>query len=578
MKRVGPRGSGQFERTTWDEALDTLAARIRKALVEERRTEIMYHVGRPGHDGYMDRVLQSWGVDGHNSHTNVCSGAARLGYVLWSGGDRPSPDYANAKFTLLLSSHLETGHYFNPHAQRIIEGKMAGAKVCTVDVRLSNTASMSDYWLSPHPGTEAAMLLGFAHVLLAEDLVDRDFVREWVNWETYLETCHPDAPRDFDTFLAKLQEEYASYTPEWVAEECGLDADAVRAIGREIGAARGGFAAHVWRNAAAGNKGGWQVARTLQFLVVLTGSVASEGGTALSKNNKFVPAPFSKPEPQRVWNELLYPVEWPLAHHELSFLLPHLVKEGRGKIDTYFTRVYNPVWTNPDGFSWIEMLQDEEQVGCHAALTPTWSETSLWADYVLPMGHSSERHDLMSQETHAGPLDRLPPAGPAGRQGARRRDRGVDPRSQPRRGLGGGRVLDRAVVAHRSRRQPGRAPALRVAVPPGRADHDRGVLPLDLREQRARPARGRRRRGPVAARVHAPPRRLRGRRRGVPHPTRRRAASAPRRRSWSSSRRRWWTGASRTTRCPAMCARMCIRPSAPARTSSRWCRPSACRP
>ena len=79
MKRVGPRGSGKFERVSWDEVTDTLAARIRKAIVEDRKTEVMYHVGRPGHDGYVERVLQAWGVDGHNSHTNVCSAAARLG-------------------------------------------------------------------------------------------------------------------------------------------------------------------------------------------------------------------------------------------------------------------------------------------------------------------------------------------------------------------------------------------------------------------------------------------------------------------------------------------------------------------
>jgi anaerobic selenocysteine-containing dehydrogenase len=92
----------------------------------------------------MDRVLQSWNVDGHNSHTNVCSGAARLGYALWSGADRPSPDHENAKFMLRLSAPLETGHYFNPHAQRINDAKMAGAKLASIDGRLSNTASMSD--------------------------------------------------------------------------------------------------------------------------------------------------------------------------------------------------------------------------------------------------------------------------------------------------------------------------------------------------------------------------------------------------------------------------------------------------
>ena len=399
MKRVGPRGSCEFERTTWDEVLDTLAARIRKAIVEGRLTEVMYHVGRPGHDGYVERVLQSWGVDGHNSHTNVCSAAARLGYTLWSGFDRPSPDYENATFTLLISSHLETGHYFNPHAQRIIDGKMKGGKLAVCDIRLSNTASMGDYWLAPRPGTEAMMLLGFAHVLLQENLVDWQFVHDWVEWRGYQE-AHA-RPLDFATFQADLQAAYAFATPVKVAEVCGLEAGLVAEVAREIGKAQSRFASHVWRSTASANEGGWQVARCLQFVSVLVGAVGSVGGTSPAGNNKFVPAPHSKPRPQDVWSELLYPDEWPLSHHELSFLLPHLLKSGRGHIDTYFTRVYNPVWTNPDGVLWIEALSDERLIGCHAVLSPTWNETARWADYVLPMGVATERHDLMSQETHA---------------------------------------------------------------------------------------------------------------------------------------------------------------------------------
>ena len=69
-----------------------------------------------------------------------------------------------------------------------------------------------------------------------------------------------------------------------------------------------------------------------------------------------------------MWGEVNWPQEFPLSMHEMSFLLPHLLKEGRGRLDTYFTRVYNPVWTNPDGFSWIEALTDEKLVGCHVAL------------------------------------------------------------------------------------------------------------------------------------------------------------------------------------------------------------------
>ncbi len=399
MRRVGPRGSGKWERTTWDEVLDTFAKRMRKAIQEDRRTEIMYHVGRPGHDGYIERVLQAWGVDGHNSHTNVCSAAARLGYTLWSGHDRPSPDYEHAKFILLISSHLEAGHYFNPHAQRIIDGKMNGAKLATVDIRLSNTASMSDWWLAPRPGTEAAMLLGFAHVILRDELFDAKFLRDWVDWRGWLR--HRGLGEDFATFVAELTKHYADMTPTRVAEITGLDAATIEAVGRAIGEAGSGFASHVWRNTASGNEGGWAVARTLQFVGVLVGAVGSIGGTNPAGTNKFVAKPFAVPPPQKVWSELLYPREWPLAHHELSFLLPHFLKDGRGRLEAYFTRVYNPVWTNPDGALWIEVLRDESLVGLHAALTPTWNETAQWADYVLPMGVATERHDLMSQETHA---------------------------------------------------------------------------------------------------------------------------------------------------------------------------------
>ena len=123
------------------------AARIRRAITSGEPNKVMYHVGRPGEDGYTERVLAAWGVDGHNSHTNICSSGARAGYAFWMGMDRPSPDYANAKCILLISAHLESGHYFNPHAQRIIEAKQRGATIIVMDPRLSNTATHASHWL-----------------------------------------------------------------------------------------------------------------------------------------------------------------------------------------------------------------------------------------------------------------------------------------------------------------------------------------------------------------------------------------------------------------------------------------------
>ena len=423
LKRVGPRGGGQWKRVSWNEALEDIATRMRESRAK-RQDGIMYHVGRPGEDHYTNRIITAWGVDGHNSHTNICSSAARSGYFLWSAGDRPSPDHANARCMLLVSSHLEAGHYFNPHAQRIIEAQQKGARIICLDPRLSNTAAKSDTWLPTWPGSETTVLLAIANHLIQNDLYDREFVRRWVNWRTFLsegreivESSHlPEDQKaallahfdkntedelDFESFHRALKALYSGFTIERAAAESQVPIERIQEAAETVAWAGNRLSAHVWRSASMGNRGGWQVSRCLFFLNVLTGSVGTRGGTSLNAWNKFVPKSPNAPPPFNAWNSLHLPHEWPFAMYEMSFLLPHFLEEGRGDIDVYFTRVYNPLWINPDGFMWMKALQNEEKLKCHVALTPTWNESAWFADYVLPMGLASERHDLMSQETHS---------------------------------------------------------------------------------------------------------------------------------------------------------------------------------
>jgi anaerobic selenocysteine-containing dehydrogenase len=422
LRRDGKRGEHRWRRVTWDEALDDIAARIRKSITEGRPNEVMYHVGRPGEDGYTERVLAAWGVDGHNSHTNICSSSARAGYQFWMGFDRPSPDHANADVILLISAHLESGHYFNPHAQRVMDGKARGAKLIVFDVRLSNTATHADHWLAPWPGSEAAILLAIANYIIRNKRYDREFVRRWWNWQEFpspgpAPRDHPQlrdpSPRErgegarradeglsFEEFEIILHDLYASYTFEFAEKESGIAAATIEQVADIVAKAGKRLSSHTWRSATAGNFGGWQVARALFLLNALLGAVGTEGGTFPNGWNKFVPRPIHMPPHPPEWNNLTWPDEFPLSCNEMSFLLPHFLQEGRGRVEVYFSRVYNPVWTNPDGFSWIEALSDEEKVGLHVALTPTWSETAAFADYVLPVGIGSERHDLHSYETH----------------------------------------------------------------------------------------------------------------------------------------------------------------------------------
>jgi anaerobic selenocysteine-containing dehydrogenase len=400
LRRTGKRGANQWKRVGWDEALNDIAGRIRRAITEGRPNEVMYHVGRPGEDGYTERVLAAWGVDGHNSHTNICSSSARAGYQFWMGYDRPSPDHANADVILLISAHLESGHYFNPHAQRIMEGKERGAKLIVFDVRLSNTATHADHWIAPWPGSEAAILLSIARYLIANGLYDREFVQRWWNWREYMEKARGQSDASFAEFERALAEQYAGFTFEYAEKESGVAAATIAEIAKIVAGAKTRLSTHTWRSATAGNLGGWQISRALFLLNALTGAVATPGGVFPNAWNKFVPRPIHMPPHPPMWNDLTWPQEFPLACNEMSFLLPHLLNDGRGKIDVYFSRVYNPVWTNPDGFSWIEALSDESKIGLHVALTPTWNESSYFADYILPVGIGGERHDIHSYETH----------------------------------------------------------------------------------------------------------------------------------------------------------------------------------
>ncbi len=147
-----------------------------------------------------------------------------------------------------------------------------------IDPRLSNTSAKANLWLPAYSGTEGALLLAMVNVLLDEELYDREFVRNWVNWrDVPARAIGRISPSTFESFIAALKELYAQFTPEFAADETGVAAAQIVEAARAIGRARQPFSTHNWRSAAAGNLWGWQITRCLYLLVVLTGSVGDEG-------------------------------------------------------------------------------------------------------------------------------------------------------------------------------------------------------------------------------------------------------------------------------------------------------------
>ena len=146
-----------------------ISTRIRTAIREGRDDEVLYHVGRPGDDSYIERVLQSLGHRRSRlAHQHLLRGrATRL--RVWMGFDRPSADHAQRQGdlpNLRPTSKAVTTSTRTPSASSKARWRARNSSAST---RLSNTASMSDDWLAPWPGTEAAMLLAIAGCLLQND-------------------------------------------------------------------------------------------------------------------------------------------------------------------------------------------------------------------------------------------------------------------------------------------------------------------------------------------------------------------------------------------------------------------------
>ncbi|MGB9766792.1 MAG: molybdopterin-dependent oxidoreductase, partial [Sulfurihydrogenibium sp.] len=382
------RGENKWVRTTWEEALETIGKRMREVLLrgdEESKKQIIYHVGRPNEMSFnVKRVVWSWGVDGRNSHTNICSSNGRFGAIIVAGDDRTSPDFGNSKLVLLTSSHAaDAGHYYQQHAGYIADARAKGARLVVIDPRMSNSAGMADLWIPAWPGTEAALFLAIINRLVQENKFDRKFVERWTNWKQLMKDKDylnflkengyiTELPKGetFDDFVEFVKDMYKDYTFEWAANECRIPVSMIEKLYEMVVWAGNSISNYQWRGPAAGNRGGWLVGRSMNILLTFTGSIGSVGGTGwhhwhvIDVGDKGGDACMADtPPPVKAWNELHWPPEWPLSSYELSYLLPHLISDDEwrnkwrekglkipNKVEVWFSRIYNPVWINPDGF------------------------------------------------------------------------------------------------------------------------------------------------------------------------------------------------------------------------------------
>src|SRR2546422_1036701 len=199
MRRVGPKGKGQFERITWDEALDEIAARL-KALAAENPETILpcSYAGTMGMVQYssMDRrFFHKLGAS--LLDRTLCSTAGKFGLKATLGGSvGMDPErFDESKLILLWGANpiVSNLHLWS----RVQEAKRRGAKVIAIDPYRSLSAEKCSQHIALLPGTDGALALGVMHVLIAEGMLDRDYIaRHTIGFEpAALERAHRLAGR-----------------------------------------------------------------------------------------------------------------------------------------------------------------------------------------------------------------------------------------------------------------------------------------------------------------------------------------------------------------------------------------------
>jgi anaerobic selenocysteine-containing dehydrogenase len=269
MKRVGPKGAGQFERISWDEALDTVASRLRTIANENPESILPYsYAGTMGllNGSSMDlRFFNSIGAS--LLDRTICATAGMFGmrYTVGASVGTNPETVDQAKFILIWGSNIITS---NIHLWRyILRARANGARVVTIDPLKTRTAEQSDEHIPIMPGTDAAFALGMMHVILRDGLQDQDYIdRHTIGFE----------------LLKKRAEEYA---PEYVANITGIRVETIERIAHEYAKAQPSFIRANY--GLQRHAGGGMAVRTIFCLPALVGAWRHPGGGALLSTGGF---------------------------------------------------------------------------------------------------------------------------------------------------------------------------------------------------------------------------------------------------------------------------------------------------
>ncbi|MBX3620221.1 MAG: molybdopterin oxidoreductase family protein [Rhizobacter sp.] len=392
MKRVGPKGCGQFVQVSWDEALTDIAARLNDIAARDPQAVVPYsYAGTMG-------LLQGESMDRRFFHKlgaslldrTICASAGAEALVATYGGKvgMHLEHYAQSKLILIWGSNsIASNLHFWTFAQK---AKREGARLVCIDPRKTETADKCHQHIALLPGTDGALALGLMHELIVNDWLDHDYIaRHTEGWPA-------------------LRERALQWTPERTAEVCGITADEVRGLARDYGTTKP--AAIRLNYGMQRVHGGGSAVRLVAILPCLVGAWRHPaGGMLLSASGWFPRNTRSLQRPEL------------MGHHRprtlnMSTIGDDLLRESSPafgpKIEALVVYNSNPVAVAPESPKVVRGFQRDDLFT--VVLEHFMTDTADLADYVLPATTQLEHLDVHTSYGHTYALINEPAIAPLG--------------------------------------------------------------------------------------------------------------------------------------------------------------------
>ncbi|SDM75404.1 Anaerobic selenocysteine-containing dehydrogenase [Fictibacillus solisalsi] len=374
LKRIGAKGSMEFEPISWDEAIDTITSKWKELVADEGPESILPYsfYGNMG-------ILSAEGMDRRFFHRlgasrldqTICSVAGSVGYrYTMGGGFGIDPmDTVHAKLFIFWGINaVSTNMHQVALAQK---ARKNGAKIIVIDVHKNRTGILADWFIPILPGTDSALALGIMNYLFENNLADMDFLKE------------------YSTGYEELIEHVKQYDLHTVAAITGVSADDLKNLAHEYGTVSPSFI-RIGNGLQHHDNGGMAV-RTIACLPAVTGQWLKQGGGAIKSNSSY------------------------LSHNTAAVQRPDLLKnkntrfinmnqigsallEAEPRISSLYVYNSNPVVVAPEGNKVRKGFEREDLFTVVHDLFLT--ETAAYADIVLPATSSFENTDFYTSYWH----------------------------------------------------------------------------------------------------------------------------------------------------------------------------------